>query len=202
MEFNNLKEETKFIILPCRNVDKIKEEKLYLDNAQKCEDEGIKFGTFLYGHSRDEVEASLELKRIIKLLENQCSNFIGFVMYEINDNYVLKNKDSEMKLLSFINAYTIVAEGLANANYMPMISMNLESRKILDDIYSRYSLKSKYEICYMVLAREIDKIEDGMSTILVDPQYDYDIITICDTPFKNNELLYNINEKSCLLKAA
>lgn len=198
IDFNNLKEETNFIMLPCRNVDKIKEEKLYLDNAQKCEDEGIKIGTFLYGHSSDETEASLELKRIIKLLENQSSNFTGFVMYEINDNYVLKNKNSEMKLLSFINAYTIIAEGLANANYTPMLSMNLESRQILKDIYSRYNLKSKYEICYMVLARETDKIEKGLSTILVDPQYDYDMITICDTPFKNNELLYNINEKTKL----
>ena len=41
------------------------------------------------------------------------SSFIRYVIYEVNDNFVKKNKDSEMKLLSFINAYSMIAEGLA-----------------------------------------------------------------------------------------
>ncbi len=201
-DFTMLKENNNLIILPCIDVDKIKEEKLFLNNAQKCEDEGIKIGAFLYGHANDEIEASLELKRIVKLLESQKSNFSGFVIYEINDDYVVKNKESEMKLLSFINAYTIIAEGLANASFMPMISMNVESKKILDDIYRRYNQETKYEICYIVLAREINEIEKGKSTILVDPQYDYDMITICDTPFKNNEALKKINKNCEIVKVA
>ena len=112
-----------------------------------------------------------------------------------NGNYDIQkilNKSKEMKLLSFVNAYTIITDGLAKLGYIPMISMNIESKKILEDIYRRYNLESKCEICYIVLAREIEQVDQTKSTILVDPQYDYDLVTICDTPFKNNEILKNI----------
>ena len=192
IDFSNLKEKEGFVIVPCRDINKTKEERLFLDNMQKCEDEEIKTGAFLYGHANDEGEAAIELKRISKLLNFQSPNFTGLVIYEINDDYVLKNKSKEMKLLSFVNAYTIITDGLAKLGYIPMISMNIESKKILEDIYHRYNLESKCEICYIVLAREIGQVDQTKSTILVDPQYDYDLVTICDTPFKNNEILKNI----------
>ena len=93
----------------------------------------------------DEKDATYELKKLFKLLD-QCGNsFTRCVVYEVNDKFVQKNKDSEMKLLSFINAYTMIADGLAKEKYLPMISMNVTSKKILSDISARYNLESKYE---------------------------------------------------------
>ena len=115
-----------------------------------------------------------------------------YVIYEINDNFVLKNKDGEMRLLSLINAYTIIAEGLARENYLPMISMNVRSKKILSDIIGRYNLESKYEILYVTLVRELEELDNGDSTILMDPQYDYDLLTVRDTKFKYGQMLQEL----------
>ena len=77
---------------------------------------------------------------------------------------------------------------------LPIISMNLASRKILEDIYNRYNLESKYEIIYMVLVRELDELSKNDSTILMDPQYDYDIMTLRNPKFKNSENLREMLE--------
>ena len=122
------------VILPCQNVDNIKEEKLFLENMRACNAECVKTGVMIYGTATDEREAAYELKKIFNLLEQCGFSFVKYVIYEINDNFVLKNKDGEMRLLSLINAYTIIAEGLARENYLPMISMNVRSKKILSDI--------------------------------------------------------------------
>ena len=104
----------------------------------------------------------------------------------------MKNKDGEMRLLSLINAYTIIAEGLARENYLPMISMNVRSKKILSDIIGRYNLESKYEILYVTLVRELEELDNGDSTILMDPQYDYDLLTVRDTKFKYGQMLQEL----------
>ena len=86
----------------------------------------------------------------------------------------------------------MIVEGLAKANYLPMISMNVTSKKILSDIYTRYNLESKYETIYVVLVRELDELDKGDSTILMDPQYDYDLLTIKDTKFRYGEMLQEL----------
>ena len=177
------------VIIPCQDVDNIKDEKLFFDNMNVCTEENINTGVMIYGKATDEKDATYELKKIFKLLD-QCDNsFTRCVVYEVNDKFALKNKNSEMKLLSFINAYTMIAEGLAKEGMLPIISMNLASRKILEDIYNRYNLESKYEIIYMVLVRELDELSKNDSTILMDPQYDYDIMTLRNPKFKNSENL-------------
>ena len=124
---------------------------------------------------------------------DQCgSSFIRYVIYEVNDDFVKKNKDSEMKLLSFINAYSMIAEGLAKEKYVPMIAMNVTSKKILSDIYNRYNLENKYETVYVTLVRELDELDKGDSTILMDPQYDYDLLTVRDTRFRYGEMLQQL----------
>ena len=182
------------VILPCQDVDNIKEEKLFFENMNVCNDENVDTGVMIYGKATDEKDATYELKKLFKLLD-QCGNsFTRCVVYEVNDKFVQKNKDSEMKLLSFINAYTMIAEGLAKEGMLPIISMNLTSRKILEDIYKRYNLDSKYEIVYMVLVRELDELSKEDSTILMDPQYDYDVMTLRNPRFKNSEIIREMLE--------
>ena len=180
------------VVLPCQDVDNIKEEKLFLENMHICEDEFIKTGVMIYGHATEEKEAAYELKKIFKLLDQCGEGFTKWVIYEVNDKFVLKNKDSEMKLLSFINAYQMIAEGLAKEGYLPIIAMNVTSKKILSDIYTRYNLDSKFEIMYTVLVRELDDLTKNDSNILMDPQYDYDIVTIRNPRFKNAEVLRKV----------
>ncbi len=180
------------VILPCQNVDNIKEEKLFLENMRACNAECVKTGVMIYGTATDEREAAYELKKIFNLLEQCGFSFVKYVIYEINDNFVLKNKDGEMRLLSLINAYTIIAEGLARENYLPMISMNVRSKKILSDIIGRYNLESKYEILYVTLVRELEELDNGDSTILMDPQYDYDLLTVRDTKFQYGQMLQEL----------
>ena len=180
------------VILPCQNVDNIKEEKMFFENMNVCGDENLKTGVMIYGKATDEKEAAYELKKLFKLLDQCGSSFTKCVIYQVNDEFVLKNKDSEMKLLSFINAYTMIAEGLARENFVPLLSMNLTSKKILEDIYKRYNLDSKYEVIYMVLVRELDELSKDDSIILMDPQYDYDMVTIRNPKFNNGEVLMEI----------
>ena len=123
-------------------------------------------------------------------------NFLGY-------KFVLKNRDSEMKLLSFINAYTLILEGLAKEGFIPILSMSLSSKNILKDIFERYNLDSKFEILYRVLVRELDELNKGDSTILLDPQYDYDVVTLRDGRFKNGELIKeSLSESNNILAKA
>lgn len=201
-DFRNLHEiGANLVILPCQDVDNIKAEKLFLDNMRFCIDEGIKAGVMIYGRATDEKEAGYELKKIFKLLD-QCNGMNSrCIIYEVNDEFVLQNKDSEMKLLSFINAYTLVSEGLSKEGYIPLISMNLTSKNILNDIYNRYNLESKYEIIYQVLVRELEDLNKNDSTILMDPQYDYDMITLRNPKYNSAELIKSAldNEKNMSL---
>ena len=180
------------VVLPCQDVDNIKEEKLFLENMRVCSNDYIRTGVMIYGHATEEREAAYELKKIFKLLDQCGYGFTRWIIYEVNDKFVLKNKDSEMKLLSFINAYTMIAEGLAKDGFIPVISMNVTSKKILSDIYNRYNLESKFEIIYTVLVRELDDLSKNDSTILMDPQYDYDIVTLRNPKFKNAETLKSV----------
>lgn len=192
-DFRDLqKSKVGLVILPCQNVDNIKEEKIFLGNMRACAEEDVKTGAMIYGTATDEREAAYELKKILKLLDQCGSSFIRYVIYEVNDDFVKKNADSEMKLLSFINAYSMIVEGLARDKYLPMISMNVTSKKILSDIYTRYNLDSKYETIYVTLVRELDELDKGDSTILMDPQYDYDLLTIRDTKFRYGEALQEL----------
>lgn len=190
IDFSELRDSnTNLVILTCQNVDSGKEENIFLGNATHCSDENFKTGAFIYGKATDEHMVNDEVKKIVRLLENCGSNFTGFVIYSIDNSYALKNRDSEMKILSLINTYTAICDGLTQAGYRPMVSMNLTSDRIIGDVKQRYSLDDKYEVSYMVLVRELDDVAKEVSTTLVDPWNNYDNVTIKDTKFKNNEYL-------------
>jgi hypothetical protein len=190
IDFSELRDSnTNLVILTCQNVDSGKEENIFLGNATHCSDENFKTGAFIYGKATDEHMVNDEVKKIVRLLENCGSNFTGFVIYSIDNSYALKNRDSEMKILSLINTYTAICDGLTQVGYRPMVSMNLTSDRIIGEVKQRYGLDDKYEVSYMVLVRELDDVAKEVSTTLVDPWNNYDNVTIKDTKFKNNEYL-------------
>ena len=119
---------------------------------------------------------------------NKCSDsFSGLVIYSIDNDYVLKNKDSDIKLLDFINMINSIGNTLKQYDYKVMISMNLESGKIIDDINNRYNMRNEHDVIYMAFVRDVSDISENTSSIVVDPGNDYDIVSI-----KNKELLQSI----------
>lgn len=180
------------VVIPCQNMDNTKEEKRFFDNMRVCSDDNLKTGVMIYGKATDEKEAAYELKKIFKLLDQCDSNFIRWVIYEVNDDFVKKNETSEMTSLSFINGYTMIADGLAQSGFWPTLSMNVTSRRILEDIYKRYNLKDKCEVVYMALVRELDELSKEDSIILMDPQYDYDMITFRNPNYNSAEVIKEV----------
>ena len=81
-----------------------------------------------------------------------------------------------------------IGNTLKQYGYKVMISMSLESGKIIDDINERYNMQNEHDVIYMVFVRDVSEIENNTSSIVVDPGNDYDIITI-----KNKELVDSLS---------
>ena len=179
---------TDIVVITCMDALEPKEEDLFLENAYKCQAEGFNIGAFIYGKAMNEHTAAIEIKRILKMLSKCGEGFSGLVIYSIDNTYILKNKDSDIKLLDFINMINSIGNTLKQYGYKVMISMNLESGKIIDDINKRYNMQSEHDVIYMVFVRDVSEIGDNTSSIVVDPGNDYDIVSI-----KNKELLESIS---------
>lgn len=177
-------QKTDIVVLTCQNVLEPKEEDKFLNNAVKCYKEGIKTGAFIYGRAIDEHGGASELKILLKMLMKVQKNFSGLVIYSINDSYVKENSDSDIKLLDFINMYNAILNTLKEAGFTAMLSMNLESGKIIEDINKRYNMTNEHDISYMVVVRDIDEVKMNASTIVVDPWNDYDLVNI-----KNDKII-------------
>ena len=180
---------TDIVVLTCMDTLVPKEEDIFLENAYKCQNEGFNTGAFIYGKAMNEHTAAIEIKRILKMLSKCMDNFSGLVIYSIDNNYILKNKDSDIKILDFINMINSIGNTLKQYGYKVMISMNLESGKIIDDINNRYNMRSEHDVIYMAFVRDISEIGENTSSIVVDPGNDYDIVNI-----KNKELLQSIKD--------
>ena len=178
---------TDIVMLTCMDTLEPKEEDIFLENAYKCQNEGFNTGAFIYGKAMNEHTAAIEIKRILRMLSKCSDSFSGLVIYSIDNNYVLKNRDSDIKLLDFINMINSIGNTLKQYGYKVMISMNLESGKILDDINNRYNMQSEHDVIYMAFVRDVSEIGDNTSSIIVDPGNDYDIVNI-----KNKELIESI----------
>ncbi len=188
MDISKLRDsKTDIVVLTCMNTLAPKEEDIFLENAYKCQNEGFNTGAFIYGGANNEHIAAIEIKRILRMLSKCDDSFSGLVIYSIDNNYVLKNRDSDIKLLDFINMINSIGNTLKQYGYIVMISMNLESGKILDDINNRYNMQSEHDIIYMAFVRDESEIGDNTSSIIVDPGNDYDIVKI-----KNKELIESI----------
>ena len=178
---------TDMVVLTCMDALVPKEEDIFLENAYKCQNEGFITGAFIYGKAMNEHTAAIEIKRILKMLSKCMDNFSGLVIYSIDNNYILKNKDSDIKILDFINMINSIGNTLKQYGYKVMISMNLESGKIINDINRRYNMQNEHDVIYMAFVRDVSEIGDSTSSIVVDPGNDYDIVSI-----KNGELLKTI----------
>ena len=189
MDISDLREKnTDIVVLTCQNIELPKEEDIFLTNIGKCRYEGFNTGAFIYGHSEEQRTGDMELKRILRLLEKCGSNFSNLIIYSVNNDYIAKNKDSDIKLLDFINFYNVIAKELTNHGYIPLICMNIFSKKIIDDLNHRYSINNECEVIYMDVVRDLQNIGSDVSTIIVDPINDYDIVNIC-----SKNVLQNIN---------
>ena len=160
---------TDIVVLTCMDALVPKEEDIFLENAYKCQNEGFNIGAFIYGKAMNEHTAAIELKRILKMLNKCGDGFSGLVIYSIDNNYILNNRDSDIKLLDFINMINSIGNTLKQYGYKVMISMSLESGKIIDDINERYNMQNEHDVIYMVFVRDVSEIENNTSSIVVDP---------------------------------
>lgn len=204
MDFSDLRENNaRLVILPCQDVLNSKEEKLFLSNADKCQNEGFKIGAFIHGNATNEVDGPIELKNTLKLFDRLGDNFVKFVIYDMNDKFISQNVDNEMMLLNYLTTLNTITDELSKLGYHVMISMDIDSKKTLSDITQRYELEEKYEIIYNVLVRELEEIDSKKSSIVIDPAYNYDIVTVKGGKFKNNELLEDlVTDKKTLAMTA
>lgn len=177
------------VVITCQDINNSKEEDLFFKNAVKCQRDNFNVGAFIYGKANDEHMGAIEIKRIIKALDKLGDNFTGLVIYSIDNSYVQSIRDSDIKLLDYMNIYNAIASTLKQAGYNVMISMNLQSGHIIEDIIRRYNMQNEYEVIYMAVVRDASEISHNASSIIIDPGNDYDIITI-----KNSELINQIEQ--------
>lgn len=182
--FKNTK--TDIVVLTCMNVLNPKDEDLFIKNARKCHKEGIVTGAFIYGKATDEHEGASELKIMLKILSKFEEDFSGLVYYSINNDFVRKNRKNEDKLLEFISMFNAVVGTLKQSGYIAMLSMNLESGKVLSEICQRNNVQIEHDISYMVVVRDAYEVSEVSSKIVVDPWNDYDIVSIKNTKIRNS----------------
>ena len=173
-----INQKTDLVILTCQDINNPKEEDLFLRNADICQKAGLNIGAFIYGKATDEHMGAIELKRIIKMFNKFDNSFSRFVVYSINSEYIIKNRNSDIKLLDFINVYNAILNTLKKAGYTAMLSMDVASAKIINDINRRFNMQNEHDVIYMAVVRDIDEISEDASLIVVDPGNDYDIVNI------------------------
>lgn len=184
-----LSKDTDIVVLTCMDVLNPKEEDLFIKNAIKCHEAGLPIGAFIYGKVTDVGQSAKELKICMKML-SQTNDFTGLIIYSVNNEYILKNKDSDIKLLDYINMYNAIINTLNKLGYTAMLSMNLESGKIISDINRRYNINPECEVIYITVVRDIEQISHNNSVIIVDPWNDFDVVNI-----KSKNILNDLNEK-------
>lgn len=187
-DMENLRSQrTDLVILTCQDINSAREEDIFINNAAKCQNEKFNVGAFIYGKATDEHMGAIELKRMIKVFNKFDDNFSGFVIYSVDNNYIKKYKDSDIKLLDFINVYNAIANTLKKAGYTVMLSMDIDSAKIIGDINNRFHMQNEHDVIYMAVVRDVDEINSSASVIIVDPGNDYDTVNI-----KNKEIVNSL----------
>ncbi len=185
-DYSKLREDnTDILILTCMNVLNTKEEDIFLKNARNSLKEGMKTGAFIYGHAKDEHEGASELKILLKILSKFSRDFSGLIFYSIDNEYVRQIREDEEKILDYINVYNAVITTLKRAGYTTLISMNLESGKIISKIMKQYSMESEHTIIYMVVVRDVEELGNSTPRIVVDPWNDFDTVELNNKDLEN-----------------
>lgn len=185
-DFSKLREEgTDILILTCMNVLNTKEEDIFLKNARNSLKEGMKTGAFIYGHAKDEHEGASELKILLKILSKFSKDFSGLIFYSVDNEYIRKIKKDEEKLQDYINVYNAIITTLKRAGYIAVISMNLESGKIISKIIKKYNMEFEHNAIYMVVVRDVEDLDKKIPRIVVDPWNDFDIVELTNQDLEN-----------------
>lgn len=185
-DFSKLREEgTDILILTCMNVLNTKEEDIFLKNARNSLKEEMKTGAFIYGHAKDEHEGASELKILLKILSKFNKDFSGLIFYSVDNEYIRQIKKDEEKLQDYINVYNAIITTLKRAGYTAVISMNLESGKIISEIVKKYNMEFEHNIIYMVVVRDVEDLDKSVPRIVVDPWNDFDVVELKKTDLEN-----------------
>ena len=180
IDCSNLREENNpFVLVTCTHLDK--DENTFLSNAELCMEEGIPIGAYLNGKAKNADGAVKDSKKILKLLNGL--DIKGPVIYEMNIDY-LKNHDSSEEIAEMIEAYNGVASILTESGYHILIATDLDTGVLLERQIKRDNIPSVYPMIYRIVPREMDQIADNVSYVLMDPQYDNDIVRIVNPNFK------------------
>ncbi len=183
---NIRKDNVPFVLVTCSNLDK--DESLFLSNAELCLEEGLAIGAYFNGKAKNVDGAVKDSKKILKLLNEL--EIEGPVIYEINHKY-LKSHDSAEEIAEVIDAYNGVARILTENGYHVYISTDLDTGVLLERQIKRDNIPSVYPMIYRIVPRELDQIDKNVSYVLMDPQYDNDMVSIVNPNFKieNKQML-------------
>ena len=184
IDCNNLKEDgAPFVLVTCTHLDK--DENTFLSNAELCLEEGLPIGAYFNGKAKNADGAVKDSKKILKLLNGL--SVTGPVIYEINGDY-LKTHDSSEEIAEMIAAYNGVAGILTESGYHVLIATDLDTGVVLERQMKRDNIPNVYPMIYRVVPREMEQIADNVSYVLMDPQYDNDIVKIVNPNFKIEEM--------------
>ena len=174
---NRFKEQNdSYVLVTCTNLNK--GEDIFIANADLCMQEKIPMGAFISGKAINKEQGDNESKKIIKLLSNYKMQ--GPILYEINNTEIRNNHNDNDKILSIVDTSFQVADELSKMGYKILICMDLDIEKIIKNVHNiiRPNFEPKYKSILRILPREKEDIDESKSTVLMDPIYDYDIVTI------------------------
>lgn len=168
-----------FILITCTNLDK--DEGTFINNAENCIECGLEIGAYINGRSKNVDDVIKENKKILNLLNGY--DISGPVIYELNLDY-LKEHDSEEDFDNMIKAYNGIASILTESGYNVLIATDLDTGVLLERQLKRKNIPNIYPLIYRIVPREVEQISEDTSYVLMDPQYENDIVKIVNPLFK------------------
>ena len=174
-----IEENSPFVLVTCADLSK--ERNLFCYNAEKCLEAGLTIGAYINGKAKDSDSALKDSKKILELLRDY--QIKGPVIYEINNDY-MHSHDSEEDIDNIINAYNGVASILTEQGYPVLVAVENDNAILLERHIKRKNIPVVFPMVYRIVPHELKEIPKNVSTILMDPQYDNDIIRIINPDFK------------------
>lgn len=163
-----------FVLVTCTSLGK--GDSVFIQNADLCSNENIPIGAFITGKATNQDQGIHETKKIIKLLKNYDIN--GPIIYEINNEEI---KYSEpLKIMSIFDTALQILDTIKSEGYTPILCLDADVYKIIKEVKEelRPNEVTRHPHILRILPREKEDIEENESTILMEPVYDYDIVTI------------------------
>lgn len=172
-------ENASFVLVTCADLSK--ERNLFSYNAEKCLDAGLTIGAYLNGKAKDSDGALKDVKKILEMLREYRVS--GPVIYEINNDY-LRSHDSEEDIENIVNAYNGVGRVLTESGYNVLIAVEYDNSVLLERYIKRHNIPVVFPIIYRIVPHELKEVPKNVSIVLMDPQFDNDIIDIKNPQFK------------------